>query len=117
MIEKRIKIIGLFILMINFGCGSQGAKTPDGILTKEQMIPIMVDTQIAEAALSVKNIHGDSAKQYAADYYNFIYIRHKVKKEVFEKSLDYYIQHPKELDAIYSEVITELSKKEAEEAK
>lgn len=113
--EKRLRLVILFILLISTGCWNKEKKAPEGILSKEQMIPVLVDIQLAEAALVIKNFHGDSAKQYAADYYNFIYIRHQVTKEEFEKSLNYYIEHPKQLDQIYSEVIAELSKKEAEE--
>ncbi len=110
--NKKLTYVSLFVLIL-IGCGKKAEKLPEGILTKEEMIPVMVDIELAESAITIKALHGDSARQYASDYYNFIYYNHNVPKEVFNKSLDYYIAHPKELDEIYTEVITELSKKEA----
>jgi hypothetical protein len=81
------------------------------------MVGIMADVQLAEAAIANKNLWGDSAKKYAADCYDFVYQQHRVNKQIFESSLNYYVLHPKELDQIYTDVISELSQREAEAAK
>ncbi len=107
----------LIALLILTGCGPAKDAVPEGILPKDKMIPLMIDIQLAEAAIPINNFQGDSAKQYAADYYNYIYNRHQVEKETFDKSINYYIKHPKLLDEIYAGVIEGLSVKEAEESK
>jgi hypothetical protein len=115
--NRNLLFLFLLTLACCFSCKPKNEKLPAGILSKEQMIPVLADIQLAESAIAIKNLYPDSAKIYAADYTNFIYRQHRIPKSVFEKSLNYYIQHPKDLDEIYTNVISELSLKEAQEAR
>lgn len=110
----KIKRPLLFIsIVLLAACGRD--TLPEGVLSKEQMIPVMVDVQIAEGSIAIGNLHGDSARQKIADYYNHIYERHQVSKEDFQKSLEYYTRHPKQMDQLYKEVLSELTRLEAEQ--
>jgi hypothetical protein len=115
-----MRLASIFCLILGcvfLACNHPAEKKPEDILAIEQMVSVMADIQLAEAAISVKNLYGDSAKRYAQDCYDYIYKEHRMPKALFEKSLNYYLQHPKELDLIYTEVISELSEKDAKEAK
>ena len=103
----------IFCFFFLFSCKPKEAKIPAGILPKEQMVSVLTDVHLAEAALTL-NTKNDSAALVAAGYYNFIYQSHRITKKQFDESLDFYTKHPELLEKIYEEVINELSKKQAE---
>ena len=114
----RFNTIYFFLLMLAFSaCGKGEEKVPDNVLSHNQMVQILPDVQLAEAAIANKNLYGDSAKKYATDCYDFVFHQHQITRKQFERSLNYYLLHPKDLDLIYTDVISELSQKEAEAAK
>ena len=117
-LPMRFKTIYLILLIVVFSaCRQAEDNKPDNILTRDQMAQILPDVQLAEAAIANKNLWGDSAKKYASDCYAFVFKQHRIDKKLFESSLNYYLLHPKDLDLIYTDVISELSLKEAQEAK
>lgn len=80
---------------------------PWGILSRSEMIAVLLDVHIAEAAMKVVDT---SAKRIEKqEYYNTVFAKHNTTKEQFDKSLDWYARHPKVLVEIYDDV-----KKEAE---
>ena len=106
--------MGFFLFLFLFSCKPKEVKIPVGILPKEQIVNILTDVHLAEAALTYKSAKSDSAMQLAVDYYNYIYQSRHVTKKQFDESLDFYTKHPELLEKIYEEVINELSKKQAE---
>ncbi len=91
-------------------------KIPGDVLSKEEIVPILVDIHLAQAARSV-NQASDSARYTIADYTAYILKSHHVSKEKYESSISFYTEHPELLELVYGEVITELSKKQGEAEK
>jgi len=84
-------------------------------LTIEQLKLIMMDMHVAEAAAQNKKISKDSLLlPDKVMYYNQIYDFHNVTEQEFQYTFNYYIKRPLEFDAMYDELIKELSKLEAE---
>lgn len=80
---------------------------PWGVLSSNEMVAVLLDVHVAEAAMKVVDT---SAKRIEKqEYYNIIFEKHNTTKEQFDKSLDWYARHPKVLVEIYDDV-----KKEAE---
>lgn len=77
------------------------------------MADVLCDIQISEAAVAQKNYIPDSANRTNAGYYNFIFLKHKISKDDFEKSYHYYLSTPDEMDSIYAKVIENLSSRES----
>jgi len=102
------------IILLFFSCTTKDKELPEGILTKEEMIPVLIDIQIAEANINIKKLKEDSIYQYAADYYDYIFEIHHISKEEFQKSYDYYLAHMNLMDEMYESVLNELIKKESE---
>ncbi|MBN4066105.1 DUF4296 domain-containing protein [Candidatus Amoebophilus asiaticus] len=109
---KFINICLISVLLIS--CYSREQDLAEGILTEAEIIPILMDIHIAEATILQKNLKGDSAQQYASDYYAHIYKTHNVTEKTFQKSFDYYSNNMDVMDKIYEQLIEELSKKEGE---
>lgn len=100
--------------IILVSCSKKEEKIPENILPKEKMIHVMVDVQIAEAAIQNKNLNlNDSTKAIAAGYYRNLFEKNKITEQQFRESFLYYSHHLDLWSKIYEEVINELSKKQA----
>ena len=94
---------GLYVLLLILlsGCSMR----PWGVLSQEDMVAVLLDVHIAEAAMKVVDT---SAKRIEKqEYYNTIFEKHNITKEKFDKSLDWYARHPKLLVEVYDEVKVE----------
>lgn len=85
-----------------------GCMRPWGTLSHDEMVAVLLDVHVAEAAMKV--VDGSAKRIEKQEYYNAVFVKHNTTKEQFENSLDWYARHPKLLVAIYDEV-----KKEAEQ--
>ena len=90
-------------------CGENTGKLPPDILSSNQMIEVMVDLQLIEGLIAVR----DTEAEEVGAYYKSIFDKHQINREILDKSIQYYSEHPEILEMIYQEVITELSKKQA----
>lgn len=84
------------------------------MLKPEQMTAIIVDIQLAESALMQMEQNSQNAGLYKKKVYDLLFEKHKTNREKFDSSLTYYSLHnvPK-LDAIYADVITQLSQQQS----
>jgi hypothetical protein len=101
------------LLLFVYACSKPKTKIPPGILTQKEMIPILVDIHIAQAAAALYNT-GDTARRTMTDYMPYILKIHEVEKAFYDSSLSFYTQHPEIMQEMYDEVINELSKKQGE---
>lgn len=104
----------ILIFTLTISCGMQQNNIPDNIMTKEQIIPILIDIHIAEASFQERGLQGDSLIQNAKNYYTSIYKKHNITEKLFKESFDFYAKNINIMDEIYVIVIEELSKMEGE---
>jgi DNA-binding transcriptional ArsR family regulator len=109
------KIINAILITLALGfmaCGG-GDKTldvPDGILDREEFKAVLIDFQLAEAAISEERGRHDEIEYKTNLYYYSLFKKHGITRKEFEKNIRYYTKYPEEFTAIYEEVINELSK-------
>ncbi|MEI6694931.1 MAG: DUF4296 domain-containing protein [Bacteroidota bacterium] len=106
------KICFFIVLILLLSCHSKKQTTqPDfgKILDHHQMTEVLVDFYLIEANLA--NGVQDEAylKQYTSHYYRYFYKKHKINRQQFIISMEYYCFHTKELTQIYNDVITHLA--------
>lgn len=115
---KQLLKSGIISILLLCACNNpQGASIPAGKMAK-----ILYDVHLAEVYSA--NLKNDSTnKQHTgknmdslANYYNSIFAHYKITKEQFTQSIDWYKEHTEELDTIYTNMITELSKQDALQA-
>lgn len=106
----------LFVFLFFFSCSKKEEKIPAGIISKEKMVQLLVDYHLAEAQTQFHSTT-DDAKTLKQSYYKFIFAKHKTDYNKLKKSFDFYSSHPEIFSKIYDDVITELSKKQAEASK
>ena len=88
-------------------------------LSQSQMGKILFDVQLAEAysTMVIKDtVHKLTGRNMDSlgVYYKEILAHHKVSEQLFNESLNYYREHPDELDSIYTKMLPEFEKLQAE---
>lgn len=117
MLNKKFVFYCLLIVICfsSFGCKKKHSAIPSGIIKKETMINIMVDVNLIEATLRVKQSLYNKDSSYVKDYYDLVFKKYNITKEQFNNSLKYYSKHPDKFGEIYDEVINKLSRLQSEE--
>lgn len=94
----RNKVLYILCLILLSGCGMR----PWGVLSHDEMVAILLDVHVAEATMKVVDSRAKRIEKQ--EYYNIVFEKHNTTKEQFDKSLDWYAHHPKELVEIYDDV-------------
>lgn len=112
--QKISLCLCVFAVLIFFAsCSKKSVDIPKGILSKEELTPVLVDIHLAQASLNL-NQTGDSSHFSMDDYTASILQSHHMTKEKYDTSMAFYTEHAELLEEIYEEVINELSKKQSE---
>jgi hypothetical protein len=103
----------LFALSISPSCSKKPVTIPTGILTKEELVPVLVDVHLAQSVIDMNRLR-DTSGYTLYDYSTFIFKANHISKEKYDSSMAFYTGHPELLEEIYQDVINELSKKQSE---
>ena len=103
------KIIISLAISCLLACGETTTELPKNIVPTDKMVKIMVDLQLIEGIIAVR----DTKPEEVNAYYQSIFDKYQISKEILDRNIQYYSERPEILEAIYQEVITELSKKQA----
>ena len=96
-----------------FSCTRKPVEIPKSVLPKDQLIPVLVDIHVAQAAMGMNQLV-DTSHFTMSEYTSYIFTIHHITKNEYDSSMSFYSQHPELLSEIYQEVINELSKKQGE---
>ena len=98
----------LWMVAVSIMLFSCKEKAPKGIIEPERLQKILYDIHIVDGYIS--SVPGqDSARKVAASYYSGIYKKFNTDSAQYNRSLNYYYAHPKELSEIYSNIAKELN--------
>jgi len=125
----------LFVLILLFGCSEPDPavptiERPGDLIEEAKMVEVMADVHMLEAAISATTppprsrgpmlapgqdaVHNNPVDGYEnrkpLPYYD-IFIKHKVSREQYEKSMQYYSSDPAAFALLYDKVIAELTKR------
>lgn len=106
------KLLIILVVAITFTACSKDKRVsiPADVIPPEQMVPVLVDFHLAEAALTKAREAKMDVGQLSGQYYYSILKKHQITYKKFNISLRFYSSNLKELYLIYKDVITELSK-------
>ena len=99
--------------MVFISCSKRGEKIPADIIPEDKMVQILVEVHLAESQ-SQMSVQYNDIRYLKQSYYQYIFKKHQTNYKQLEKSFNYYAAHPDIFSKIYDEVITGLSKKQAE---
>lgn len=91
-------LLYILLLILLSGCSVR----PWGVLSHDEMVDVLLDVHIAEASMKILDPRAKRIEKQ--EYYNMVFEKHNTTKEQFDKSLDWYSRHPKNLIAIYDDV-------------
>ena len=106
----KFKLLSLFFILIFFSC-SKG-KPPEGILSKDKMVSLLVDIHLTEPLYKQRFALGLGDSSVMEDLYLSALKKHKVSPKVFERSVFYYGKYPEQYKEIYNKVLDRLSEME-----
>jgi len=107
---RKICLLLVCVFLLSCTAKKETAPTNYGkILTHSQMTDVLVDIYLIEAALLNTVQEPGNVKQYTTHYYNYLYKKHKISRQQFLNSMEYYCFRTKELSQIYIDVINHLT--------
>lgn len=109
----RFNVVCILIILL-FSCKSKKKEEvvlDSHYLPKHEMISIIKEIHLADAALSVLQPRFNEDKKYSAIYYyNYIFDKHKITRAFFEENVVYYSNYPQVFEEVYDSVQIEISK-------
>lgn len=105
-----------FSLILGFSivisCGKPETKKPEYILSHAQMVEALAEVYVAEQKINKLSLSADSAFLVFGTLEKKIFQNLNVPDSVFRASVDYYMDHPKEMETIYAVLIDSLQLRE-----
>ena len=99
----HISTLLLLILISCSGEKEQAALSAPPV-ESEDFARLLADVQVLESAYSIYFQKEDTSRKQMGDYYQQVFDKHKVSRELFENSIRWYAGHPGEMDKIYEQV-------------
>lgn len=93
-----------------FCCG--GKEEPKGILSHADMVFMLSEVLITEEKVNRLALSNDSASQVFKTLRGKVFMKAGIQDSVFKKSMNYYIDHPKEMEEIYTVLVDSLNLRE-----
>ena len=87
---------------------------PDDVLSKQEMVELLVEIQLIEGGIIIRKLDEKIFAEEINAHYQITFKKHGLTKKTFEYNMRYYTDHPAQLEAVYEEVINELSRQQAE---
>jgi hypothetical protein len=107
-----------FLILMNFSCKEKKQeKIPANIIGKDTMVHILAEIHLLESSLGIRIFEEQKIVATRNIVKSKIYKQYGVSKERFFSSYNYYTQNSAAIDTIYIDVISEISKRQAEQIK
>ncbi len=102
------KFLFSLILLACYSCINT-LETPENLIPKDSLISIIVDLHLADAILLNPMVQTKISDISSNKLYETVMTKHKVTRQCFTESIQYYAKEPMVLDSIYDVVIEKLS--------
>lgn len=93
-----MKYLSILLIMVLFSLGS--CKKSENHLDVETMSSIIIDSKKAEALVQISYAESDEKENILKKFSEDILEKYNVTQEMYNLSLDYYIDNPKEMDEL-----------------
>ena len=109
---RVVVIMGVFLL----ACSDPSPKEmPNKVLSRTEMISAITDVHLLKGKISVWRKTQAVSQLQEDSLFQLLYEKHNISKEILDSSLTYYtLQESELLEQIYTEVVEELKKQEAD---
>jgi hypothetical protein len=116
-LRKRIKglfnlvsLAGISVVIIGL-CAScmESEKSDKTVLNRQEMVRILKEVYLGEAKVNQRGLSRDSSEREFERLKEVVFEKVNVSDSVFKRSFDYYMDHPKEMEMIYTALVDSLS--------
>lgn len=101
-------VLGVVVLFFTASCGDNLPEN-GAVLTHGQMTKALIELYLAEQKVNRFGLPRDSAERHFQRLRPVIFEKLGVGDTLFKKSFDYYMDHPKEMELIYTAIVDSLS--------
>ncbi len=107
-------IVSVLALVTFSSCSGEEEQVPEYVWEEERFIEVLTEFQKAESIVRL-GYHKLSDSIYPNDsVYQSLFVKMGVLEHEFDSNYQYYLNDPERMEKIYDQVITNLSKQEAE---
>lgn len=103
-------ILGFLTLLFANSCSSDSR--PEGLLSEDKMVEVLVDIHMAEGMASSLPIPYDSSKKIYPVLEREVFLKHQIADSVYMESFQYYLRDSRVMERIYARTIDSLALKE-----
>lgn len=111
----RLGLSLLLIMILTSACERDiKAPKPDILLTENQMVALITDVQLMEAALNHRRNLGQSVNDVKNPWYNQLFEEHQITEKIFKENMSYYNEQPVVMEQILEKVLADFIQKKTE---
>jgi len=107
----------ILALLLFFTACQKTEKTkakPTVFLTETQMVKLVTDIQLLEAALNQRRNIGQNINEVKILWFNQLFEKHQLTDVIFEENLAYYNEQPAVMERILEEVLANIMQEQAQ---
>src|SRR3954463_13144011 len=105
----KYRILGMLLLLC---CCQRPEQKPANVLSQDEMIKVLSEIYVTEEKVSRLGLTVDSATKVFTFLQGRIFVETSVPDSVFKQSLNYYMDHPSEMEKVYSALVDSLQLRE-----
>lgn len=90
--------------MLLGGCLSKETKIPEGVLSRQEMVRVLIDVHILEAKVKKLYLSKDSMEAVYNHYERKLFEDLGVDRAVYQRSFSFYVDHLDLMEQVYNEV-------------
>ena len=102
-----MKMIKIIILLLVLACNNSNHKSGSKILNNTEFANVLKAIHLTEAKNTLQKSNNIDSLSLS-NQYDSIFRVHTIQEEIFHQSMEYYLKHPKELEAIYDSILVDL---------
>lgn len=107
-------VIVFCLVCLSISCSGPKHEYPrglssDSVISRGQMIRILVDVQLVEATLNLEKNRGKDIAHLTGNYYQWLFRKYHISDKRFRNNLDYYRSDPENFSKMYEEVVKNLT--------
>lgn len=112
---RSIHWIILIIIVIGNACRASDEKIKKTeVIPKADLVPILVEMHLADGLLLTSKIRREYPGKDSISNYKDVFKKHNVTKEIFDRTIEFYEDEADNLNDLYDEVISELTRLQSE---
>jgi hypothetical protein len=100
-------VVTVIVVCCLLGCKKEERSA--SVLSEGQMVHAIIELYLAEERAEALGIQYDSVRKIFPQFESRVFNKLGITDSVFKRSFEYYIEHPKKLDVIYTAVVDSLS--------